>query len=301
MTKSKSLEYVVKFAKERLNRTCLSAEYKNNKSKLRWMCDTCHYEWEASFKAMEKELSKCPRCLGRVKYTIDDCKKIARERGGECLSETYQNNKANLLWKCSEGHEWQTPLHTILSNCQGRGSWCPDCNRTSEGERIIHVFLTTHNIEYKFQWQTRKLGKKRFDFYLQELNIMIEYDGLQHFGKRTGWFYENEETFGNRQQSDILKTNFCLQNGIKLARICYNCISKIPLILEDVLETDFDLYLTSHTLYKYLLDNVEPRKLVIKAGKNFKVAKPLIMSGNQQEIPDTTSDSKESEEPGVMT
>ena len=39
-----------------------------------------------------------------------------------CLSTTYVNKRTKLLWRCSEGHEWETKPDTV----QG-GSWCPDC------------------------------------------------------------------------------------------------------------------------------------------------------------------------------
>jgi len=37
--------------------------------------------------------------------------RIARERGGDCLSKRYVNSKVKLLWLCEKGHQWfATPV-----------------------------------------------------------------------------------------------------------------------------------------------------------------------------------------------
>lgn len=49
--------------------------------------------------------------------------KIARKRGGKCLSEFYVNASTNLIWQCHEGHIWQSTPNTIKS----KKSWCKIC------------------------------------------------------------------------------------------------------------------------------------------------------------------------------
>ena len=58
----------------------------------------------------------------KSKYTIEDAKKMAKERGGECLSEEYPNYKTRLKWRCHLGHEWESTLNNVK-----RGSWCRKC------------------------------------------------------------------------------------------------------------------------------------------------------------------------------
>jgi very-short-patch-repair endonuclease len=61
-----------------------------------------------------------------------------------------------------------------------------------------------------------------FDFYLPELNICIEYDGIQHYktwkGKQADLYIVNLQ---KTKQHDLIKTNFCKDNGIRLIRIPY--------------------------------------------------------------------------------
>ncbi len=55
---------------------------------------------------------------------IQIAKNIALERGGECLSTEYKDNKTNLHWKCINNHTWWAPLAGIKNS----GTWCSICN-----------------------------------------------------------------------------------------------------------------------------------------------------------------------------
>lgn len=65
-----------------------------------------------------------------------------------------------------------------------------------------------------------------FDFYLEEYNLCIEYDGEQHFEPRFG-----EEEFEKTVVRDKIKTEFCNKNGITLLRIPYWEFKNIEKIL----------------------------------------------------------------------
>ena len=49
--------------------------------------------------------------------------RVAKERGGQCLSVEYKNGTTPLLWECSEGHQWKTPYLGVINT----GAWCPEC------------------------------------------------------------------------------------------------------------------------------------------------------------------------------
>lgn len=65
--------------------------------------------------------------------------------------------------------------------------------------------------------------KLRFDFYLPDYNICIEYDGEQHY-KEIPFF---KDSVKSGQYRDTIKTQFCKNNNIKLVRIPYTDKSKI--------------------------------------------------------------------------
>lgn len=131
MPKKLTLEEM-KLMAESLNGKCLSSEYVNNKTKMKWECNICGHQWEAAPKSVKRG-SWCPYCAKRKKsasragkfnkrLTITEMQALARQNNGECLSNEYINNKTKLLWKCSEGHTWTARPDKIKL-----GQWCPYC------------------------------------------------------------------------------------------------------------------------------------------------------------------------------
>lgn len=54
---------------------------------------------------------------------LNKCKRIARQRGGECLSDRYVNTQTRMHWRCANNHEWKA----ILANVVYKNKWCPAC------------------------------------------------------------------------------------------------------------------------------------------------------------------------------
>ena len=106
---------------------CLSTDYINIHKKLKWECEKGHV-WSASANSIRRG-SWCPTCSGNKKLTLFDLQKIAKDRGGKCLSTNYINSKTHLEWECSRGHQWFAAPQKIKS-----GTWCPYCsiNRISK-------------------------------------------------------------------------------------------------------------------------------------------------------------------------
>jgi hypothetical protein len=98
---------------------CLSKEYINANIKLKWQCGEGHI-WEAKPSHI-KSGSWCPYCAGKH-LTIDEIRRIAQERGGECISNKYIDSRTKLRWRCSKGHIWESNPHNIIT-----GTWCPEC------------------------------------------------------------------------------------------------------------------------------------------------------------------------------
>jgi len=105
---------------------CLSSEYINNSTHLKWQCELGH-EWEAT-PANIKKGTWCPVCAGKnrgasQRLTIQHAQSVAKSFGGKCLSEEYVNARTKLIWQCSEGHIFRS----ILSNVK-KGFWCAECH-----------------------------------------------------------------------------------------------------------------------------------------------------------------------------
>ena len=77
-------------------------------------------------------------------------------------------------------------------------------------------------------------SKLRFDFYLNRYNVIIEYDGIQHFeavdfaGRGKSWANEQYKLI---KQKDKIKNSYCLCRGIRLIRIPYYNYNNIEQIL----------------------------------------------------------------------
>ncbi len=115
-----TLEQMQKIAEEHGGK-CLSKNYINSHTYMLWECNKEH-QWEAPATSIKNQGSWCPYCAGKMQ-TIVDMQKIAHEKGGICLSETYLGANIHLLWQCAEGHQWKTMPSVIRNN----GSWCPYC------------------------------------------------------------------------------------------------------------------------------------------------------------------------------
>ena len=76
------------------------------------------------------------------------------------------------------------------------------------------------NFEREKTFSDLKRGKFRYDFYIPKYNILIEYDGEQHF-RHIHHFQKLRRDFLKQQEHDRQKNSYALANNIKLFRIPY--------------------------------------------------------------------------------
>lgn len=98
-----------------------------------------------------------------------------------------------------------------------RGQGCPRCLKFIGEERVAKVL---ENKNVKFICEYRVPGSLyRYDFYLPDLNILIEYDGIQHY-KPVGRF-GGKEGLKLTQENDEIKNFIADVLRIRLIRISY--------------------------------------------------------------------------------
>lgn len=102
----------------------------------------------------------------------------------------------------------------------------------SKGHLKVREYLNTTNLifeEEKTFPNLKNIQPLRFDFYIQELNIAIEFNGKQH--------YEPIDLFGGKDSyvkqviNDNIKRKFCKENNIRFIEIGYFDIMNIQKIL----------------------------------------------------------------------
>jgi hypothetical protein len=113
----------VKKAIESKGGKLLSDEYVGVFEKMLVECAEGH-QWEVNYDGLVNSGSWCPSCGGRPPVTIDAAHKLAKSRGGKCLSDKYVNCESKLRWECEYGHRWRASYGKIR-----QGRWCPTCGR----------------------------------------------------------------------------------------------------------------------------------------------------------------------------
>ena len=154
---------------------------------------------------------------GRNNNFIEDAIKIHGNKYDYSMVE-YNGNKNKIEIICKKhGIFKQKPCDHL----QGIG--CPKCNNSRGVNKICRI-LENKNIGYLMEQTIEncvspKNYPLKFDIYIPETNIYIEFDGIQHFEYKEKW--GGETVFLYRKTCDKIKDDFCLSNNIPLYRISY--------------------------------------------------------------------------------
>lgn len=184
----------------------------------------------------------CPFCYGRGKTTEEVCEELRRINDTYDYIGEYKRFEDDALCRCKIcGNIWKTSMYSLI-----QGSGCPKC-ALSRGESRVSEVLDEMSIEYVSQHTFNEcvhIKKLRFDFYIPQYNMVIEYDGEQHYepvdfaNKGTEWA---TELLIRNQNRDAVKNKFCKDNGILLLRIPYweyeNIESIIKNFIKDIQES----------------------------------------------------------------
>ena len=185
-----------------------------------WMCQCdCGNQKEIAGDNLRTGRTQSCGCLHSQITSKINFKDLTNQKFGKLLAIKRSSNigEGRIKWlcKCECGNTIEVQSNNLIN---GHTISC-GCIR-SKGELKIRQILNQLNITYKTEFIFSDLSNRRFDFYLPDLNICIEYDGKQHY-QFIGTWYENEEVFQKSIQRDKEKTEFCKNNNIQLIRIPY--------------------------------------------------------------------------------
>ena len=184
-------------------------EYKNTKTKVKLICKTCNKIVEQT-PDLHLQGYGCKFCYGKERTTeewINKAKKIHGDKYDYSLVE-YKNLKEKVKIICSIHGEFEQLPNNHLSKKYG----CPFCNE-SQGEKEIAKILTEMNIPFERQKKFEDCKNKLplpFDFYIPSLNLLIEYQGIQHF--KPVDFFGGEKSFKEIIFRDKIKLQYCNRN-----------------------------------------------------------------------------------------
>lgn len=191
--------------------------YKNMNTKIKIICQK-HGEFE---QVPNDHLNGfgCAKC-GRVKnLTTDEFINRAKEKHNkyEYSMVEYKNMHTKVKIICSKHGEFMQTPHNHL-----KMAGCPKCKK-SKGEKLISWFLDKKSINYEEQKKFDGCKNKSylpFDFYLPNINICIEFQGIQHY--KANKHMNGVIGLEKRQKHDNIKREFCKKNNIKLIEIKYS-------------------------------------------------------------------------------
>ena len=198
------------------------SDYTGCNNPIKFMCKKHSLIFFMSPRSFNESKFKCPRCkyehIAKVqrKNSNDFKHELEKRHNGTiiCLEE-YKNTHTKIKFMCKTcGTVFCSEPNSVL-----RISGCPYCAE-SHGEQAIATFLKNKNIDFERQKtfdNCKNKRKLRYDFYIKSKNLLIEYDGLQHFKPID--YFGGKKAYNNQVKLDNLKNEFASKNGIKLIRI----------------------------------------------------------------------------------
>lgn len=199
------------------------SDYINVITNIEWECLLCNNRWFITPNHIRKG-GGCPKCKD-TRLSNSDIDRFIIEhvlplkRIGE-----YINAYIKINWQCLMcDHIWLAQPCEIKRLGEGReGSGCPECARGKNEKRVGEV-LDQLRITHKKLRIDLLTGQKMFpDFYLPEHNMIIEYNGIQHY--RPTCFgsmkqVDAEKSFQRQQNRDNLLRQYCQERQIILLEI----------------------------------------------------------------------------------
>lgn len=134
------------------------------------------------------------------------------------------------------------PLHgefyASLSRIRS-GHCCPECDNSGEsvGERNVRRYLQSKNInfvqEYRIEDKKYFDTYARVDFFLPDLNVMIEFQGEQHYGIQNKSITHGNRNWRSQKKRDNHLRRYAADHNIRLIEVPYTYRSNVDVFLAE--------------------------------------------------------------------
>lgn len=199
-----------------LKRTSIT---KNDKWKGKFLC-SCGRTFEAIISDVAS--GQCTSCGHKREHQIGE---LLGDNQHKLIRRIKQMNCLSRGWICEFecglcGRKFQTEISRVVNN----SIISCGCTTMSKGETRVRNILEALNISFIYEFcfpdcrNPKTNNCLRFDFYLPDNNVCIEYDGEQHFQEVPTLC---QDSLNDRQERDKIKNQYCKQHNILLIRIPY--------------------------------------------------------------------------------
>lgn len=115
-------------------------------------------------------------------------------------------------------------LNHLLNS--GLGCVCND--NKSYPEKFLYSLFEQAKIDFDIEYNPKWAGRKKYDFYIKDINCIVETHGAQHY---RGWNHDKNDIL-KQQENDAYKKNLALNNNIKYY-IEINCIESNDIFIKN--------------------------------------------------------------------
>ena len=215
-------EHLDKFLEDNNTKIIRKEDFKSSHDKIDFQCTVCSFIWKNRPVYMVCKKNGCPKCKNVAQLTNEIVDERLKKYNVKRLTD-YVNSRTTMEFNCLEcNHNWKTrrPIHTI----NGRNG-CPLCNIPKSSEKLIISSLKDLELNFKFNYCLRHIDKNekslfRVDFYFPANNLIIEYNGAQHYNASTCFgncTKENAQIRLEKQKArDKYVDDFCKSKNIRL-------------------------------------------------------------------------------------
>lgn len=202
--------------------------FKGSSKKYIFNCLKCSHEIiTLPYSYYRKDKITCCYCSNKMLCILDSCitcfnKTFASHpHAVKCWSsknifhprEIFLGTEKKIIFNCDRCNgEFKRTGYEVNSK-----NWCPLCKNKTELK--LYNFLVENNINCKreqcYEWCKNENGiKLRYDFVIEDIKIIIELDGIQHFKQVSNW-----GIYDNFHIRDIDKMIKAITNGYTMIRI----------------------------------------------------------------------------------
>jgi len=196
-----------------------------------WFNCKCGHEFESRLANIARPdvPSWCAYCCGQAMCVKDDCtmclnRSFATHEKAQFWSDknkltprqVFKSANTKYWFKCEQGHEFESTVNNVTNI--NNPKWCALCVNKTEKKLMQHLKLIYNSVQHQFTPDWCKNPKTKrclpFDFVIDELNIIIELDGEQHFTQISNW-----QCPLKTQKRDMYKMKCANENGYTVIRI----------------------------------------------------------------------------------